>query len=258
VYLSVDIGGTNIRIAGSDSLFTLNLVSDPVRGLNSQYFEKDIHLIVEAARTLAGKTAIEAVGICIPGSLNEDKSELKSGRYMSAWVGRPLVRRLEQELGCQVILENDGVAAGLGEAFYGGTPDQFWYVIWGTGIGGSVVERSEDGLHAIVRKLDHKTHFRAWEDACGGRELELKYGRHLGDIEAQEWEKIQASCARNLTTFVNRAGAEAVILAGGIAIRHGEGVIAKAGVSGARISRLGENSGLYGGFALIRQSRAIS
>ncbi len=253
MYISVDIGGTNIRIAATSSLEIPRFEPAPIRAKSTRNYERDLSFIIDGARRLAGSKPIRAVGIGMPGSFNDQKTELVSTRYTKHWVGHPFVATLSNELNCPVFIENDGVAAGLGEAYYGNHPKQFCYVVWGTGIGGASIVTNADKTQVEVAKFDHKTHFKAWEDDCGGHELEEHYHKTPADLSAEQWQKVMGKFETHLHMFIELTGTRAVVFGGGIAIRKRQELEAMATAqTSVTASNFNEDSGVYGGLGVIR------
>lgn len=253
MHVSIDVGGTNTRVAGASDLLNPVFRSEPLRRKNAHDFELDLKFMVEAALRLADGEPIEAVGIGTPGSPNEDKSGIKSAQNLSSWVGMPLVSSLSTELDCQVFYDNDGVAAGLGEAHYGQTKGNFDYLIWGTGIGGAAI-RHIDSI-PMVSGLNWQEYFANWENDCGGAKIAEAFGKPPEELTATEWELISRDFNQHLKTFVDLRKPETIVFAGGLAVRHTDMVKSAGKNLGTQINvtEFGDDSGLMGGFALIRR-----
>lgn len=114
VYISIDVGGTNIRIAGSESLEEPRL--DFLRKIK---VKDDYHEDLKSIATeLNDVKNIKGLTLGIPGRLNERKTEASFGNLKS-WSDRNLKNDFENALNCSVILENDAALAALGEGIYG-------------------------------------------------------------------------------------------------------------------------------------------
>jgi predicted NBD/HSP70 family sugar kinase len=259
MFISIDAGGTNTRVAGSGELVDPCFVDAPLRRRNSHDFEGDLAFMVEAALRIADGEQIDAVGISTPGALNETKTELRAAKNLTGWVGKPLVASLSEGLdNCPVFYDDDVVAGSLGEAYFGDTEDDFDYIIWGTGIGGGAVRH--EGSTPTVSVLNWRTYFAAWEADSGGAELGKKFGKAPEEFASADWDVVTGDFKRHLTNHVESCRPPVVIFGGGLAVRHA-GLIADMGRDlGARIdvTQFGNNSGLMGGFGLIRHSISSS
>ncbi|MCB9834832.1 ROK family protein [Candidatus Nomurabacteria bacterium] len=210
MYISIDAGGTNTRIAGASSIENPVFIGEPLRRKNTHDFDNDLAFMVESALKIADGEQIEAVGIGTPGSPNDDKTEIKSAKNLASWAGKPLVASLSEGLGgCPVFYDNDVMSAELGEAYYGHSEDEFAYVIWGTGIGGGAI-RHKDGK-PTVEVLHWRTYFGDWETDNGGAELAKKFGKAPEDFTIADWEVVSKDFRRHLITYLETHRPNAIV-----------------------------------------------
>lgn len=253
MFISIDAGGTNTRVAGVTELANLIFVGEPLRRKNSHDFENDLAFMIKAALEIANGEQVEAVGIGAPGSPNKDKTEIKSAKNLSSWAGKPLVASLSEGLGgCPIFYDNDVVAAGFGEAYYGLSEGDFDYVIWGTGIGGGGIRLKEG--EATVSVLDWRIYFSDWENDNGGAELAKRFGKVPEDFTIADWDVVAEDFERHLAHYLETQRPKAMIFGGGLAVRHAQ-MIQEAGRNlGVQVgvTKFGDASGLMGGFGLIR------
>lgn len=253
MYISVDMGGTNTRVAGSTDLDRLEYVDEPARRRNTNSYENDLDFIVEAAKKIAGRQAVQAVGIGTPGTPGPDRLFIESAHNIPHWNGRPLVVPISEALDCHVFYDNDAVTAGLGEAYYGNyTRGDFHYLIWGTGVGGASIERGEDGNVLYASKLTWKRHFSNWDVA--GVQLSKDFGRPPETFTEYDWSKVIRKFGSQLLGYVEQFHPPAVVFGGGLAARHSEAVrhfssVAKIPIT---VSKFDGDSGIIGSFGLIR------
>lgn len=254
MYISVDIGGTNTRVVGAYDLGKATFVSTPLRRRNSTSYEDDITFIVNSAREI-GDNDLEAVGIGLVGELSEDKTTSVHSKNNGHWNGKTFAHDLSRELNCPVFAENDGVAAALGEAYYGAVKSDFDYVIWGTGIGGATVIHDASGRPGATM-LDWHKYFRDWEYACGGSELANLYGKQPEALSNAEWQKVLSDFKRHLCNFVSAVNPKAVVFGGGLSVRHAKELklFSEQLQVPCHVTTFDGDSGLYGGFAIIRHS----
>lgn len=253
VFISIDAGGTNTRVAGAAELANPVFACEPLRRKNSHDFNNDLAFMIEAAIEITKGEPIEAVGIGAPGSPNEDKTEIKSAKNLAGWAGKPLVASLSAGLGgCPVFYDNDVTSAGLGEAYYGHTEGNFDYVIWGTGIGGGGI-RHQDGK-PTVEVLNWRTYFGDWETDNGGAELAKRFDKAPEDFTIADWEVVAEDFKRHLISYLETRKPQAIVFGGGLAVRHAE-MIEEAGCNLAtpiEVTKFGDDSGIMGGFGLIK------
>lgn len=85
------------------------------------------------------------VGLVMPGPFDIDWPGVPTPGAVPALQRRDVAEELAQRLGTEVLLENDALAAALGEKLYGQARDisDFFYVFVGEGVGGGIVIRGE-------------------------------------------------------------------------------------------------------------------
>jgi hypothetical protein len=254
IYIAIDIGGTNTRIAGVADLDNPSFVSEPIRRRNSTNYEEDIAFIIEATRKIGGND-IKAVGVGVVGTMNKDRTRSLHSKNNAHWNDKPFVEDINRALSCPVFADNDGVVAALGEAYYGYAKNDFAYVIWGTGIGGAMVVHNEQGI-PFVRKLDWGKYFGKWEYACGGKELAITYGKRPEELSDMEWQTILQKFGDQARRFATLAAPQAIIFGGSLSVRHRTELEALSGDLGlaCKVTSFGSDSGLYGGLALIKNA----
>lgn len=253
MFISIDVGGTNTRVAGATDLVNPTFSGQSLRRRNAHDFNDDMAFMVEAVRTIADGESIEAVGIGAPGWPNEDKTTVEWSKNLASWIRKPLVSSLSEHLdGCPVFYDDDVSVAALGEAYYGRPHSDFDYVIWGTGIGGSrvVCPRREP----IVSRLSWQTYFSDWEDDTGGAELAKKFSKPPEDFTREDWRIVARDFKRNLASYVETRRPKVIVFGGGLAVKHA--VMIKEAGQGLKVAtdvtKFGDDSGLMGGFGLIR------
>lgn len=253
MYISIDIGGTNTRVAGALDLDHPVLIN-PIRYRNHNNYETDIQAIVAAVHTIAGDQPVQAAGIGLVGGLNKTKDIVLSSNNNPAWKGKPFAQDLTAQIGCQVIADGDATATALGEHYYGSSHDPFAYIIWGTGVGGVLIDNDSAG-NAVVNKIGWDQYFGKWEEDCGGRRLANQYGKPTEQFTEAEWRKVLDKFAEHAHIFVAATHPKSMVFGGGLSQTHSKEIEALSDVLGirCRVSSFNHDEGLYGGFALIKQ-----
>lgn len=158
-YISVDIGGTNIRAA----VFTEAEISPitrkkiPTRG-NQLPQDRMVELIAEI---WPGNYSVSAIGISAPGPLDPVSGMIFSAPNIPAWKNFPLKTYIEEKFHIPVVTGNDANMAALGEWKYGagiGHHDILYLTI-STGIGGGVIigDQLILGCKGLAGELGHFT-----------------------------------------------------------------------------------------------------
>lgn len=136
--LSIDLGGTNIRIAQVEDGKCLNKVS--VACLAQQ----DASTVLSQLSRLIGEMmneTVDGIGIGVPSIVDSEKGIVYNVANISSWKEIHLKEILENEFKVAVAINNDSNCFALGESLYGeGQPyANMVGVTIGTGIGAGVV-----------------------------------------------------------------------------------------------------------------------
>lgn len=138
-YFGIDIGGTAVKWAILDEGFRIL-----TRGSLPTAFETADELVavlVDLVRPYRDR--VVAVGVSVPGGVYEDDPDgtIHRGGALLYMDGCPLGRRLREELGLPVAVNNDGKCCALGEYAAGALRGVRCGVVLaiGTGIGGGIV-----------------------------------------------------------------------------------------------------------------------
>lgn len=256
MYITVDIGGTYIRVAGVTNLMRPEF-KEILRQVNSTYNEDNQFIGAAIQKIGAGKT-IWAIGIGIPGTLLPDKSGIITAPNKPEWSGKPFVSALTSSFECPVLVGNDAVAASLGEYYYGeNSGSELCYLVWGTGIGGAQVHKAVSG--PVATKFNWTQYFQDWEMDCGGRRLIERFHKSPEAFSEEEWSVVKKAFTGHLRHFVLKVQPKSVVFGGGFAVHHTDVILQGANDVGiaASVSQFADAAGLYGALGLIRQGIII-
>lgn len=108
--------------------------------------ERSLPAIEAAARAFVAEAGvpwdgIAGVGVGIPGPVGRERHGTIAPTYMQGWQGVDIQRRLEEQLGLPVLLDNNAILGALGEQRFGAGRDvnDMLYVRVGSGIGGGLL-----------------------------------------------------------------------------------------------------------------------
>lgn len=261
MYIGMDIGGTNVRIASTDSLIDPK-ITNKVAFRSEPSYAANIHKIKEAIDELPG--VAEGIGIGTPGKLNPEKTHIIFTRYASQWVDKPLVQDLTEMIGCRVLLDGDSPVGALGEALYGSHADQdFYYITYGTGIGSArvIFKNGRPTSHKLTNE-DHALYLNPWQQECGGRGIENTIGKPAASLTEAEWGLVMNKFQGHLLKYIECFRPSILVFGGGVAVKQWQRV--QDAVSSLleqhpeididiSLTSLGEDAGLYGAFGLLRQ-----
>lgn len=138
-FIGLDIGGSFLKGASVnpsgrvDERLHEPVAKDTLDALLSQ--------LESAVRKLAGRSLARAVGVGIPGIVEQEAARVRVAPNVPILNGYALAEELQRRLNMQAFLENDANAAALAEAWRGagrGSENQI-FVSLGTGIGAGVI-----------------------------------------------------------------------------------------------------------------------
>ncbi len=258
-YWGIDLGGTKIEgvilSAPSPDAVVLRQRIDTEAHLGYTHIVDRICLLVEQLKAASGYVP-EHIGFATPGTLDPATQTMKNCNT-TCLNGQPLHQALTQRLGVRVSLANDANCFALAEATLGAVPlvvprfQLVFGVIMGTGVGGGVVVRGQDGrpfvingLHGIGGEWGHNIlEENGYACYCGkrgcteqvlagpalerfyfersGQKLGLKeiVARHRAGTDALASETIRRMLTyfgRAISTLINVLDPDAIVLGGGV------------------------------------------
>ncbi|NBK97101.1 MAG: ROK family protein [Erysipelotrichia bacterium] len=139
-YISVDLGGTNIRAAIVDEKGTILQMhkdsSEAEKGV-----EHVMNTMIRLIESLDGYEKCEGIGLGIPGPIDTVNGKIIVSTNLPKLIGYPIAEHIEKHFHKPVFMDNDVKVAALGEAVLGGGKGYpiVYYVTISTGIGGALV-----------------------------------------------------------------------------------------------------------------------
>ena len=162
MYIAIDIGGTNMRIAlvdlsGKETIVKLESHRVP------QDYTIGINELSGYITDLSKGQVIQGIGACFPGII--DKNDMvTTANNLPSWTMKPIKETLQERFNVPVKLVHDAQGAAIGEALFGAGKgyDRFVYFIWGTGIGASDVKRIDE-KHYFMFSFENGHHIMEWD-----------------------------------------------------------------------------------------------
>ncbi len=271
MYIAIDVGGTNIRITGSNSLEKPYFSDIRKIKINNDYYE-NLKILKNTADEF-GKN-IEGVAVGLPIIFTDKEKTTGEFANLKDWSLKPIKKDFEKIFKTKIFLENDAVLAALGEAYYGnGVGKNFIYLIWGTGVGGTEIKNSNGNIQDFPFEPGHKiiiekngragscSHNGDLESYVGGSSIEKYYGKPAADLLEEEWEEVINFFTEGISKILNERKTDLIIFGGGVAINQLDKINRiqnklneKLGNESPKLilSKLGDNAGLYGALAIMK------
>lgn len=156
--IAVDLGGTNVRVAlVNHHGEILDEIIRPSHADQGPQFV--LNHIVEMAKSLQGFETAQALGLGLPGPVDQEKGTVTVVTNLKDFAFYPIREHLSEALSMPVYIENDAKVAALGEATFGagkGYPIVY-YVTQSTGVGGGLVINGKihAGAHAHAGEISN-------------------------------------------------------------------------------------------------------
>lgn len=159
VIISIDIGGTQLRVAAFSNLSTIPL---KVQRISTQSKDESaFDRLIAALDAIWPDEAVAAISAACPGPLDPARGIILSTPNIPGWINFPLVELLENKYHVPIFLGNDANLAAVGEWRYGAGQghDDLLYLTISTGIGGGVICGGHllTGCHGMATELGHLT-----------------------------------------------------------------------------------------------------
>lgn len=156
MFIAIDVGATNVRVARFDALDPQTLVKVH-KDVSSQEYAELYGGIVTATKEITGSEPIEAISIGSAGLVAPDHKSLLRNAFLPATANKPIVDSLEQEFHTKVLLNNDAVCSAVGESYYGvgKAGERILYITISTGMGGAFVKKDEGKTYIMPAEIGH-------------------------------------------------------------------------------------------------------
>jgi glucokinase len=132
--IGIDLGGTNIRGALVNNFKIQNIHS---KRINSQGSPEEVLTELFSLIDLLFNDSVKAIGIGVPGLVNEEEKMVYDVVYIPSWKKIPLQKLIEDRYRIPVFINNDSNCFALGEYYFGKGKgaDSMVGITLGTGLG---------------------------------------------------------------------------------------------------------------------------
>src|SRR3989344_537127 len=273
MYISIDLGGTNTRVASSKDLKEIHKIERFSTIPDIDGLRKAVH---QAITKVIDGEEVEYVCIGVPGLIDRYKRRIVGVPRIPSVQDMPFEEFFGVEKGAKLIIENDASLAGLAEAIRGQGKNYrcVAYLTLSSGVGGTVIldkklldmpRNFEPGWQVILeggRKLYKEVPKGDFEAYASGSALKEFYGV---DPETCEDQKVWAEFGKHVASGIINLQAlwspQIVILGGGVSNqfeKFKDAMFKEIEENIVEIpkvvkSDLGDINGVLGGFDLINE-----
>lgn len=227
MFLVLDIGGTNCRVA----VFEENIKRPKL--IEYIKLSKDINNDLIRIKEVIGsyKDSINAVVLALAGVVDKEKNILLKSPHIPSWVGINLKDTFRKLFDCPLHVFNDTYLAAYGEAYSSNYRKDFWYLNWGSGIGGCLAKWENDEWKLYASEPGHMVleiggvecncgQKGCWDILAGGKGISKRFNKLPKDLLLSEWKSIIPYMSTGLQNILAIAPAELIIIGGGIALNQ--------------------------------------
>jgi len=285
VDVGIDVGGTTCRVAliykgreiGRSEFRMSGEASRRILG----DFDLDMYNVVEALLVLLHRhhASVRSIGVCIAGKLARNGRWLTNSGNLVWWISRDFVEPLEQAFPhARIVAGNDAQAAGLAEALFNEELQgvDFAFIIWGTGIGGTVVRRFGKATKVYAGEPGHININPTGSESCpcGQQNCWERYVAGAGvcahfvvtsakELDDNQWAEVIDSMVVGCRALQVTHAVPVFVFGGGVASKQQaerqilsrlEAALQKelriVDAPKIMLSKFGESAGTWGGYAL--------
>ena len=274
MYISIDLGGTNTRVASSKDLKEIYKIERFATVPDIEELRKAVHQAI--SKVIDGEE-VEYVCIGVPGVIDRYGRKVVRIPRIDGVKNMSFEEFFGVEEGTKLIVENDAAVAALGEAVRGKGKDYraVGYLTLSSGVGGTVIldkkiinlpRNPEPGRQVILeggRKFEGKYPKGHFEAYASGSAIKEFYGVDPQTCEDQNiWDEFGKHVATGVINVQAMWSAQIIILGGGVSNqfeRFKSAMFKELEESLKEIpevvqSDLGDVNGVLGGFDLISQN----
>jgi len=274
MYITIDIGGTNTRIATFNDIPSKSETSFQTFKTSEKYSE-GIYNIDSVIEKLIAEDTLQGLGLSVAIPFDAHYHTVFDAN-LPGWNAQRLLRDMKEKYNVTVRVVNDTSAGAVAEAL-SRDDKEFIYLSWGTGFGGVTVKKNDEVWYIYEYEPGHKVLVDngrpcvcgkkgCLEAYIGGEAIEKNYGKGAQQLNDDEWDEILEYAAMGINSILMSSKTNLVILNGHVPIAHpnffGRLVEKVSRRSGKLISlqkaKAGEKAPLHGVLALLEKSSRIN
>lgn len=278
MFLSIDIGGTNTRIATSKdgkTIFEKSKYPTPKK------YDDGIDQLIQEIENLTNGKAPKAISIAVASPIDYEKGILVRPPNLPNYKGHSIRKELEIRLRTKVYIENDGAFGGLGESIKRKKSRVLGYVTLSTGLGGVRIVNGKIDYHALPNEPGHQIldpNGRFWpgcgqrgcfESLCSGTAFAITYGIKPEFCEdVRIWEEHAQLTSQGLVNIITLWTPDTLVIGGSLIkagpkftkplIKFTQEKITMFKCPKIEFSKMGDDNVLLGGFIYQSQKSHLS
>lgn len=234
MYISIDVGGTNMRVALVDLAGETRIIELESHPVNQDY-SAGIDELSRYIEDLSKGQNIQGIGACFPGIIDKDDM-VTTANNLPDWAMKPIKATLLDRFGVPVKLMHDVQGAAIGEALFGAArhSGRFVYFIWGTGIGAGDIKKIDEKRYFMF-SFENGHHIMEWEGkqcncgqrGCpeaylGGDMLKEYFGQKMATVTDDDprWDFVMQKAAQVVLNTLIFHPVDLLVFSGGVITRR--------------------------------------
>lgn len=275
MFLSVDIGGTNTRIASSRDL---KKIDQKKRYPTPDIYDEGLDRLVEAVEDITKGDMPKMITVAVPSPIDHIKGSMTRPPNLPKWKDHSIRQELEHMLHTKILLEHDAALAGLSESFEPGRKKYqvIAYITLSTGLGGVRIVNQKIDIKGSDFEPGHQIleqNGRFWpgcgqrgcfEALCSGKAFEITYGIKPEFCEDYKiWEEHAELTSQGLVNTITLWAPDLLVIGGSLIkagkkfteplIKFTQKKLQIFECPKIEISKLGDDNVLMGGLILQKQ-----
>jgi glucokinase len=229
MYIAIDIGGTNIRVASFKNIEDSKYI-ELKEILTVNNFEEDIKKISDLISELSDST-LTSIGIGFPGQIDQNNIIFEASN-LTNWLNKDPYTEFKKHLSTPIFIRNDSETAAIGEASIGKYKNEnLFFVILGTGLGGTNVQFKQDKVIVSNTEVGHHVlnidgevfDFRNRGEAelyTSGSGIKSSFQKDAESLTEAEWDEVAKRLAQIIVNIQCFTLTNKIIFGGGVILKQ--------------------------------------
>jgi len=270
MYISIDMGATNTRVASTEDLENILEIK---KFKTAPDLSEQSNLLLEAINKVAPKGNIQKIVIGVPGKIDLETRKFVNLPNFPYLNSKNFTDLIDVD---NTIFTNDALLGGLAEAEIGSGAEYgiIAFITLGTGVGGVRIQKENGSLSYFMAEPGHQIITRSdrFSDITGlsgtlelhvsGKSFKEIYGKNPEDCEDEEiWRDYSYFLTMGLINILALWNPEVIIFGGSVSNKFNTFmpfVVEEFSKQrffdpvNVKQAKLGDDSGVYGGFIFLK------
>lgn len=232
MYIAIDIGGTNTKIASFNSTDSVEFSSIASFSTREKYVDQLEQVVQAISNHLV--EPVSGIGISIGAQVSKDGNVVFASSNLPDYVGKPIIESLSNKYDCIVRMAHDCVCGLLAEKKFGELQnfERCAYLTISTGTGGAVQLKQGNRSITFSNEMGHQIidpngreclcgQKGCLETVTGGKHIEMFYGKPADQInDAAFWRTFTKTLAMGIVNLSWLTRIDAAAVSGGIVLNN--------------------------------------